>query len=377
RMKIAFVYDAVYPYRIGGVEQRIYELSKRLAARGHEIHIFGLKEWDGDASFTKDGVYYHGLGQAKQFYTHGRRSIGEACYFGWKVLFPLLKEHFDIIDCQNFPYFSCFSAAFAATMRHSHLVITWHEVWKDYWTQYLGISGFPGKIIEGLASRLAYTMIAVSDLTKKDLISIRKEAKITIIPNGIDLPHINMIHPSDFISDIIFTGRLIKEKKVDLLILAMAIVRKEFPEIRCIIAGDGPEKESLQMMATGCNVEGNITFIGFLKHHDEVIALMKASKVCASPSTREGFGIAALEAMACGLPVVTVNAPKNAVMELVNKDTGIICDPTPKAFAEAVVSCLIKKDEMKNICTRSAGDYNWEKIVDKTEEFYSAIIKEG
>jgi len=124
-------------------------------------------------------------------------------------------------------------------------------------------------------------------------------------------------------------------------------------------------------------LDGNITFIGFLEHHDEVIALMKASKIYASPSTREGFGIAALEAMACGLPVVTVNVPKNAVMELVNKETGIICDPTPEAFAEAVISCLIKIGEMKNICTRSASNYDWEKIVDQTEEFYSGIIKEG
>ena len=105
-MKIAFVYDAVYPYRIGGVEKRIFELSRRLAQRGHELHIFALKEWLGNASFIQDGVYYHGLGHPGSFYTHGRRSIREAFYFGWKVFKPLLKERFDIIDCQNFPYFS-------------------------------------------------------------------------------------------------------------------------------------------------------------------------------------------------------------------------------------------------------------------------------
>ncbi|MCX6701527.1 MAG: hypothetical protein NTV68_16670, partial [Methanomicrobiales archaeon] len=64
----------------GGVEKRIYELSIRLARKGHEIHIFGLKEWDGDASFIRGGVYYHGLGHPRPFYTHGRRSIGEAWY---------------------------------------------------------------------------------------------------------------------------------------------------------------------------------------------------------------------------------------------------------------------------------------------------------
>ena len=375
-MKIAFVYDAVYPHRIGGVEQRIYELSKRLAARGHEIHIFGLKEWNGDSAYIKDGVYYHGLGQARPFYTHGRRSIGEAWYFGWLVLVPLLKGHFDIIDCQNFPYFSCFSAAFAAKIRRSPLVITWHEVWKDYWTQYLGIAGYPGNGIERLTSRISDTMVAVSGLTKKDLASIRKGAKITVIPNGIDFEQINAIQPSGLISDIIFSGRLIKEKKVDLLILALVLVRKEFPGIRGIIAGDGPERESLQMMVKECNAEENITFIGFLENHDEVIAVMKSSRVFTTPSAREGFGITALEAMACGLPVVTVEAPKNAVKELVTDKTGIISNPTPEAFAEAILLCLKRKDLMIEECKMRSALYDWEKIVSDVERYYSGIIRE-
>ena len=369
-MKIAFVYDAIYPYRVGGVEKRIYELSRRLAARGHEIHIYGLKEWDGEASFIKDHVWYHGSGKSVPFYTHGRRSIHEACYFGWIILAPLLKEHFDVIDCQNFPYFACFSVAFAAKIRGCRFVITWHEVWKDYWADYLGISGLPGIALERLTSWLTGSMVAVSELTKKDLISIKKNVHITVLPNGIDLPHIDTIPQSGLKTDIIFSGRLMKEKRVDLLIRALVLIRNEFPMARCVIAGDGPERESLQIMAKQCNVDENMIFTGFLKDHDDLIAIMKASGVYASPSTREGFGMAALEAMACGLPVVTVDAPKNAVKELVTDKTGIICEATPEAFAEAIIGCLKKRDMMTAYCRKLAQDYSWEKIVDKTEEFY-------
>jgi glycosyltransferase involved in cell wall biosynthesis len=373
-MKIAFVYDAVYPYRIGGVEKRICELSKRLAQRGHEVHIFGLKEWVGDASFVRNGVFYHGVGQSRPFYSNGRRSAVEALYFGWKVQEPLLKQHFDIIDCQNFPYFSCLSAAFAAKMRHSPLVITWHEVWNDYWYEYLGISGFTGKAIEKLTSRLSDNLVAVSDLTKKDVMSMRKDVSISVIPNGIDFSHINAIQPSGIHSDIIFTGRLLKEKNVELLIRAVAIIRKELPDVRCIIAGDGPARDSLQNLVNECNLAENITFTGFLKNHDELIALMKSSLVCASPSTREGFGIAALEAMACGLPVVTVDAPKNAVLELVNEKTGRVSSLVPKDFAELIIECLNKRKLMTESCIVSAKDCNWEKIVDKTEDYYSKVM---
>lgn len=375
-MKIAFVYDAVYPYRIGGVEKRIYELSKRLAQRGHEVHIFGLKEWEGGASFVRNGVFYHGVGQSWPFYTHGRRSAGEALFFGWTALKPLLKEHFDIIDCQNFPYFSCLSAAFAAKMRHSPLVITWHEVWKDYWYEYLGISGFTGKTIEKLTAQLSDNQVAVSDLTKNDVMSMRKGVSISVIPNGIDFSHINAIQPSGISSDIIFTGRLLKEKNVELLIRAVAIIRKELPEVRCIIVGDGPARGSLQNLVNECNLAESITCTGFLENHDELIALMKSSLVCASPSTREGFGIAALEAMACGLPVVTVDAPKNAVLELVNDKTGRVSSLVPEDFAELIIECLNNRKLMTENCVESAKDYSWEKVVNKTEEYYSKIIDE-
>jgi len=47
-MKIAFVYDVIYPYVKGGVEKRVWELAVRLSCRGHEVHIFGMKFWQGD-----------------------------------------------------------------------------------------------------------------------------------------------------------------------------------------------------------------------------------------------------------------------------------------------------------------------------------------
>ena len=89
-MKIAYVYDAVYPYRIGGAEKRIFELSRRLVTRGHEVHIYGLKEWDGDSSFNRDGVFYHGVGHSMPFYIKGRRTVSEAVFFGLKYIGSLI-----------------------------------------------------------------------------------------------------------------------------------------------------------------------------------------------------------------------------------------------------------------------------------------------
>ena len=80
-MKIAFVYDVIYPYVKGGVEKRIWELAIRLSARGHNVHIVGMKYWDGPDSVEKDGVTLHGICPSQTLYADGRRTIGEAIYF--------------------------------------------------------------------------------------------------------------------------------------------------------------------------------------------------------------------------------------------------------------------------------------------------------
>jgi glycosyltransferase involved in cell wall biosynthesis len=256
-MKIAYVYDAVYPWIKGGAEKRVWEISKRFVKKGHEVHIFGMKYWNGEDVIVKDGVYLHGVCEPQELYVGGRRSIKEAIYFARKVLFPLLKGDFDIIDCQAFPYFSCFSAKICSSVKRIPLVITWHEVWDDYWHEYLGKKGVFGKWVEKMTTHLTDKMIAVSERTKKDLerivVGVRKE--IRIIPNGTDFGKIGRIKASDEESDVIFAGRLIKEKNVNILIKTVNLVKKEVPDVKCVIIGDGPEKSDLEKLAYDLRLE--------------------------------------------------------------------------------------------------------------------------
>jgi glycosyltransferase involved in cell wall biosynthesis len=97
---------------------------------------------------------------------------------------------------------------------------------------------------------------------------------------------------------------------------------------------------------------------------------MKSSGIFASPSTREGFGMAALEANACGLPVVTVKHRMNAVMDLVTKETGAVCEPSEQDFAEAICRMLSKKEKMRGWCIEVAKKYDWERTCDRAEKTY-------
>lgn len=168
-MKIAFVYDVVYPCVKGGVEKRIREIADRLAARGHDVHIIGMKYWDGPDSIKKNGVTLHGICPPQPLYTDGRRSIREALSFSFYLIPFLLREEFDLIDCQQFPFFPCFPVKLVSLWKKKPFVITWHEVWGDYWYEYLGWKGAVGKGTECLIARFTPYRIAVSGTTAKKL----------------------------------------------------------------------------------------------------------------------------------------------------------------------------------------------------------------
>ena len=376
-MKIAYVYDAVYPYVKGGAEKRIYEISKRLVKKGHEVHLFGMKYWNDGDIIIKNDVYLHGVCEPKELYVDGRRSIKEAIYFARKLLIPLTKEDFDVVDCQAFPYFPCFSAKICSSLKRTPLVITWHEVWNDYWYDYLGKKGIFGKVVERMTTHLTDKMIAVSERTKRDLemIGVRKEIKV--IQNGIDFGKIKMVEASNEETDVVFAGRLIKEKNVNILIKAVNIIKKEVPDVKCMIIGDGPEKGRLEKMVYDLGLESNIEFKGFLADHNEVISYMKSSKVFVLPSRREGFGIVALEANACGLPVITVNHKMNAACDFINNDgNGFICELSEEEITEKIFMALDKGKDMKGRCIENAKKYDWDKITNIMMNYMERLLKD-
>lgn len=387
-MKIAFVYDAVYPWVKGGAEMRIHELGKRLSIRGHEVHIFGVKWWEGKDTIEYEGLILHGVCKARNLYVNGRRSISEAIIFAAKLFPELRKENFDLIDVSVFPYFSCFTVKAVSILEKIPLVFTWHEVWDDYWYEYLGRAGIFGQLVEKAVSKLSENNIAVSNWTKDrlELLGVPGEL-ITVIPNGIDLKRISGIE-SDWgnppvnleskIYDIIFAGRLIKEKNVDLLIKAVSLLKADFPYIRCCIVGDGPEKAALVELAKRTGVYENVEFAGF-QEYGALIGKIKASKVFVLPSSREGFGMVVIEAFACGVPVVTVRAKYNAAQGLVEDGVdGFIVGLEEREIAKAVVKMVGNTSGNKKAseaALRKAENYDWKEIVKNVQLMFEAYIK--
>jgi glycosyltransferase involved in cell wall biosynthesis len=373
-MKIAYVFDLIYPYEMGGAQKRIWELARRLAAKGHEITIFGMNYWIGDDQIYREGVRLWGVCPVIDIWEGNRRSIKEAIYFGWRILFPLLREKYDIIDCQNFPYFSCFSSKLASIVKKTPLTITWLEAWGTYWLEYLGAKGIIGKFVENLTTYLAKTVIAISPTTKSQLLELGMKSTIEVVPCGISIKEIAAVSPGMVQSDLIFAGRLIKEKNVDVLIKAVALIKRKKPSIKCIVIGDGPERNNLESLVSNLDLNDNVFFAGFLQNYDDVIGYMKVSKVFVLPSTREGFGIVVLEANACGLPVVTVEHSRNAASGLIEEgNNGFKCELFADDMAEKITRLLGDK-VIGQRCMEYSRQFDWDNIVDRIEVCYRQML---
>ncbi|MHB9129436.1 MAG: glycosyltransferase, partial [Candidatus Humimicrobiaceae bacterium] len=273
------------------------------------------------------------------------------------------------------PFFPLFSLKIICFLKKKKIIATWHEAWgKDYWQEYLGWRGIFGYMIEKISVSIPNEIISVSEYTTDKLKNnLKCKKNIYTIPNGNDYEKIQKIIPAQKKSDVIFAGRLLSNKNVDVLIKSIQLVKERKPEIKCLIVGDGPEKKNMEILAQKLNMENNINFLGFLGNHDDVYAIMKSSKVFVLPSTREGFGIVVIEANACGLPVITIDHKDNAARDLIEEGkNGFICQLDKEKIAKIIVGILENNldQKMKNSCMDIAKKYSWDKSIDKIEKVY-------
>jgi glycosyltransferase involved in cell wall biosynthesis len=372
--KVALVYDAIYPFIKGGGERRFYELGRHLVKQGYEVHLYGMKLWDGPKVIEYDGLILHGISKSLPLYApSGRRSISQALRFGLSA-FKLLFADFDVIDCCGFPYFSLFPCKLAALIKRKPLFATWHEVWgKKYWNDYLGkVLGPLGYGVELLATKTPDCIVACSQHTA-DLLQKNFNAKnVAVLPNGIDMQVISQLEAAEEDADIMYAGRLIDFKNLDMVIQAMALLKKEGVLLRFKVIGEGPAKSDLKRFAKKLGVGEQISWLGFFEKSEDVYAHMKSTKTFVLASQREGFGIVAIEANACGTPVVTANFASNAATGLIEEGVnGYVFEPNAVDLAKTLKKVIKNKQKLEESSINIAKRYTWEELAPQQAEVYA------
>ncbi|GAA3003289.1 glycosyltransferase [Actinokineospora diospyrosa] len=153
---------------------------------------------------------------------------------------------------------------------------------------------------------------------------------------------------------LVHCGRLSPEKHVDRSIDTLAELHAAGTNARLVVAGDGPKMSSLRRRAAGLPV----TFLGFLSDRADVARLLATADVSLAPGPHETFGLAALEALASGTPVVV--SESSALPEIVRPDCGQAVSDDAPAFAGAVEGLLSVPEPDRRAAARArAEQFDW------------------
>ena len=214
------------------------------------------------------------------------------------------------------------------------------------------------------------------------------QAKCTVIPFGIEPGHLAL---TPVLADrahairrrlpgpiVLFVGRLVAYKGIDVLLTAMQRVAAT-----AVIIGEGPERPKLEALASRLGITGKVRFAGHLTDA-EVLAHMHACEVFCLPSvTRaETFGMVQLEAMACSRPVVSTDLPTGVPWVNQHERTGLVVPPSDAAaLAEALArltSDAALRDRLgQGGMARVAAEFTVSRMIARTTSLYGEILRDA
>lgn len=339
RIRLAVVSDALLPWHTGGKEARYAQLLPALAEYGVDVSVYTMDWWS--PAPHGQALPHHAIGKAHPLYIGEHRSMKQGVAFALACFKLLTKSGIDAIEADHMPYLQLYPLAIVAKVKRVPLVVTWHELWgKSGWSSYLpGYKGEIAYLIEKGALRLPTKIVSVSKNTTKRFMGAGVSAdRVVTLLSGVDSLEISETTKSDEPFEILFAGRLIDHKRVDLILYALALLKQRGHSYRCIITGDGPAKTQLETLSKNLGITELATFAGRLPTSRDVWSLMRQAKVLAFPSEREGFGIAVAETLTAGTPVVTSDHPDNASKDLIESDSlgTIIPAGSAAALADAL-----------------------------------------
>jgi len=326
---------------IGGIAQHVQGLTKFLQNEGHDVEIIS----------------------SENTFTIPIKGLKNLSFMISSFIKSKFTKKFDIVHAHNLP------ASFAMKNISGKKILTQHGIYSQQ------IDFLHGKTAGNLTSKFEKNALTWADA----ITVISKEAQEHYtklgfdpiqIPNAINLENLPQEKDRRFEKQIIFVGRLSKEKGIETLIE----VSKNLPnDINLLIVGSGPESEKIKKLSETLD---NIHYLGY-QTHENSIKLIRGSNILIQPSLHEGISTTILESMACKIPIIASNLGGNKELILDNQN-GFLINPE---FVDDIIKkiIMILDDELlaKKFGEKSfelIKHYDWSKIGQKYLNLYQSLI---
>lgn len=381
------------PYIVGGLGKHTAELVPPLGKLpGIDLHVVTPRWGGGEAVEQVDEATVHRVEPPSiegDFYTvawHTNLYLEEYANRLWQETGP-----FDLIHVHD--WLVAWVGAACKRNYRVPLVSTIHATERGRGRGYLGNN--QARAIHQIEWWLTYEswrVIACSEYMAGEITDYFQcpRGKIDVIPNGVDTRRFDLLEGQDltrfrnmyalpFEEIVFYVGRVVHEKGLHVLLRALPLILAQQPSAKVVVAGKGPELDSLRTLAWSLGVGEKVLFTGFISDKDRDRLFMVAD--CAVfPSLYEPFGIVALEAMAAKCPVVVSEV--GGLTEVVqHAATGITVYPDdPGSLAWGILHTLQHPKwsaaRVTNAYRVVRDEFNWDRIARLTTDVYWRVIAE-
>jgi len=365
-------------FRSGGSGVVATELGKALALRGHKVHFITYKQ-PARLDFFTENTFYHEV------------YVSNYPLFDFPPYETALISH--LVDVVKFEKLDILHVHYA--IPHASAAIMAKQILATEGIHIPVITTLHGTDITLVGKDPSFEPVvrysinqsdgvtSVSESLKQDTFThIKVNRDIKVIPNFIDFTRFSKQDRGHFKKAIapngekliVHTSNFRKVKRIDDAVKVFAEIVKVMPA-KLLLIGDGPERVNIEKLCRELNLCNNITFLGKQNQVEEILSVCDLFLM---PSETESFGLAALEAMACELPIISSNA--GGIPELnVSGETGYLCEVGDvKTMAEKAIYILANEERLlqfKAAALARAKLFDIHEIVPIYEAFYETVLQ--
>ena len=313
-MRVLMISDVYFP-RINGVSTSIQTFQRELTSLGHEITLIAPEYGPGDET----PGWIHRIPSRRVLFDPEDRMMKRELVFA--LTDTLQRKGFDLIHIQT-PFVAHYAGIELSRRLNIPRIETYHTHFEEYLYHYLPWSPRP-------LTRFATRWFNRRQCNEMDALVVPSNAMIKVLDDyGIERPveiiatglEEGFFTPGDGARfraryDIheetpllVHIGRVAHEKNIDFLLHMLAILVRTMPEVLLVIAGEGPAEAHLHNLARSLKLENNVLFVGYLDRETILRDCYSAGDVFVFASKTETQGLVLLEAMAQGVPVVSISA---------------------------------------------------------------------